>query len=124
MKKGRILIVEDQAVIAESIREMLIRSGYRNVDIAIGADEAKRMFEAKNYTILLVDIDLGAEKDGIDLVASLNGTRKVPVIYLTGKTDRATMWKARITMPGAYLTKPVTESQLQVQLSLYMQANT
>jgi two-component system, response regulator PdtaR len=122
MKAERILIIEDEAIISECIKEILNNLGYRHVESADNAAAGLEILRRNDYDVVLMDINLGEGTDGIDIINELKKTKKVPVIYLTGNSDPLTLGKAKTTLPVAFITKPVSETNLRVQLELFLQS--
>jgi two-component system, response regulator PdtaR len=120
MKKERILIIEDEILISAGIQEMLNKFGYVNIESADNAEKGTELLTNNNYDIVLMDIHLGQGADGIDLITEMKKKKKeVPVIYLTGNYDMITLNKAKTTTPLAFITKPVSETNLRIQLDLF-----
>ena len=103
-KNVKILIVDDDVIIADFICDVLIDNDYKNVEIAYSYNEALSLFNNFNPSIILLDINLKNSKTGIELSTLKNPTTSV--IFLTGQLDNSTMQKAMLTNPKAYLTKP------------------
>ncbi|MCB9879787.1 MAG: response regulator [Planctomycetes bacterium] len=105
MPTGRILIVEDEALVAEDLRQSLSTSGYEVVGIADSFASAADLIERTSPDMALLDIRLKGERDGIELAAEL---RRLDVghIYLTAHSDEGTMQRAERTEPLGYILKP------------------
>src|SRR5437899_4042727 len=113
MEKPKILIVEDESIIAEDISESLRRLGYENTRIA---DSGKRAIETAvemQPDLILMDIKLKGKMDGIEAIQQIYSRIRVPVVYLTANADCATIERAKITEPFGYLVKPYKEAELQ-----------
>lgn len=111
-KKIKILLVEDELIIADYMQECLQHFGYEVTGICISYNEA---IEALNNTvpdIVLMDISLKGEKSGIDLAVFINRELQLPFVYITSHSDKATIDKAKQTLPYAYLIKPFSENDL------------
>jgi DNA-binding NarL/FixJ family response regulator len=109
---SRILIVEDELIVAENIGAILEGEGYEVCGIAMSADEALVLFEEKNPHLVLCDIFIKGSRNGIALAAELRKRTDVPFIFLTAYADRDTVKQASATQPAAYLIKPFAEKQL------------
>lgn len=120
-EKINVLIVEDEAITALDLSEGLRQCGYDIAGVADNAGAAKALFEEKDVDIVLMDIQLKGEKDGVDTVMELMKTRKRPVIYLTAFTDAATVERVKRTYPAAFLTKPyhVDNVRIAIELALH-----
>ena len=114
----RILLIEDEFIIAKDIAFTLSKDGVRKVDIAETHEEAKSLFLEHDYDVILSDINLNQDKDGIDVVEDLKTIKSVPVVFLTAYSDQAIIERAKLTMPFAYLLKPFDEIQLNVTIDL------
>lgn len=125
MPKTRILIIEDESLIALNIKNKLETRGFEVVDIAITAQEAISLTEKHKPDLLLVDIVLSGEisgpTTGISAIETIKSKFDIPFIYLTAHSDDATMQKARLTEPFGYLLKPLNENELYttIELALY-----
>jgi len=112
----RILAVEDDPIQQASLALTLEEMGYACAGMASAADEALKQFQATDPDLVLLDIHLKGETDGIELGHQLNRLRPTPLIYLTSYADDATFARARLTQPAAYLIKPVKAPSLQSSL--------
>lgn len=109
----RILIVEDELMIAEMIKEMLMDLGYSVIGVAKNYQRAMAYLEEhKDIDLVMLDINLEEEKDGIDIGWELKKNYKIPFIYLTSYTDKMTVKRAAETSPEAYLAKPFSSADL------------
>ena len=121
MEKIKLLIVEDEAIIAKNIESKLIKAGYEVVDtVYTGRDAIKSAIE-KSPDIILLDIKLKGEISGIEAAEKIKQQRDIPVIFLTSYTDEDTFEKAKLTEPAAYLSKPFNLDELNriIQLTLF-----
>lgn len=122
MGKARILIVEDEALVAESLREDLEGLGYAVVGVI---DSGERVVETVAETkpdLILMDIHLAGGVDGIDAAFQAKVEFDVPVIYLTAYADDKTLSRASTTTPAAYLMKPINERELIANISMALAA--
>jgi two-component system, response regulator PdtaR len=113
-----ILIVEDDIIIATDLKIRLQNIGYQVVGIAKSSNEATHLFQQHEIDLLLMDINIQGEKDGIETAQHLQNQRITPLIYLTALADQDTIERAKITRPSAYLTKPFNEVDLQVAIDI------
>jgi len=121
MEKAKILIVEDDIIQAKSIESLLLQLGYESAGLAsTGAQAVEKALEAMP-DLILIDIQLKGGMDGITAVTVINEKQKIPCIYLTAYSDEKTIQRAKATEPYAYLTKPVSEKDLQsnIETALY-----
>jgi signal transduction histidine kinase len=113
-----ILIVEDEAVVAEDLQESLAELGYDAFAIAASSDEALRQVVERCPDLVLMDIRIQGTRDGIETAATLRATHDVPIVYLTAHADDATIARAKITGPYGYLVKPVKAGELRSAIEL------
>lgn len=113
-----ILIVEDEAILAMDLSDNLEAEGYCVVGTANNGRKALDLFHNNPVDLVLCDITIKGDWDGIETIGQLFRVRQVPVIYLTALTDRATIARAKQTFPAAYITKPFDSTQLRVAIEL------
>jgi DNA-binding response OmpR family regulator len=121
----KILIVEDERILAVSLKMDLEDAGFQDITMVTNCDDAYLAVEEKNPELILMDISIQGEKTGIDTAILISGISRVPVIYLTGETDIETRRKAEET-PNCkgYLTKPVKMAILEpLMLEVLMAEN-
>jgi two-component system, response regulator PdtaR len=118
MTEAKILIVEDEMLIARDLEALLTDWGFNVVGISDSGEEAYSLYLLHEPDLMLVDIQLYGGMDGIELVQQCNAIKRVPFIYLTGQADHATIERAKATNPSAYLFKPFDEKQLLVSIEL------
>lgn len=110
--KLKILIVEDESIIALDLASKLKKNGYEMAGIADNAKDALQMAMDDEPDIALLDISIKGDTDGIHLAKALNDTKQIPIIYITSYSDRHTIERARLTFPYAYLIKPFRDVDL------------
>lgn len=108
----RILVVEDELIIAEDIRTKLTSLGYNVIGLAMTADEAEKYLSEDRPDLVMLDIMLKGDRDGIDLGRIIRDNYKIPFIFLTSYSDRETVERARSVLPDGYLLKPFTDKDL------------
>lgn len=118
MIKSKVLIVEDDAIIAEDVRHSLQKLNYDVSGIAVSGEEAIKKASQLNPDLVLMDIVLKGAIDGIKAAGHIIGNFNIPVVYLTSQTDRATLKRARETGPFGYLTKPFDEQDMAATLEM------
>lgn len=113
-QKIKILIVEDEAIIAESIRLSLDDLGYEVTGTCYKYDEALQAISKDEADIILLDINLGtsSEKNGLELASLISSTTKKPFIFLTAYNDLDTIKQATKLQPSGYLIKPANTATL------------
>jgi PAS domain S-box-containing protein len=121
MDKARILVVEDESLLAEDIRERLKQLGYEAAPAAHSGEEALSSVAAAQPDLVLMDIRLKGKMDGIETARILRDRFNLPVVYLTGEADPETLDRAKATEPLGYLLKPIEEKRLfsAVEIALY-----
>ncbi|MBP6387406.1 MAG: response regulator [Pseudarcicella sp.] len=118
MHKIRILIVEDEMLIAANIAMQLENYGYEIVGIIPRGEEALKVVANEQPDLVLMDINLKGEIDGIQTAIAMQKTGKIPVIYLTANTDDAHFNRAKATNPYAFISKPFKKLDLQHAVDL------
>ncbi|WP_422359096.1 response regulator [Reichenbachiella sp.] len=118
MSELKILLIEDEAIIAKDIKVTLEAKEYADVDIALNVETARERFSVNNYDLIISDINLNASIDGVELVKELCEIRKIPVVYLSAYADENTIKKAETSSPYAYLLKPFNTNQLKLTINL------
>ncbi len=113
-----ILIVEDEGILAMELSDSLEADGYFVVGIANNGRKALDLFRRQRVDLLLCDITIKGEWDGIETVRRLTIERPIPVIYLTALTDRETLERAKQTYPAAYVNKPYQLASLRTAIEL------
>jgi len=116
--RGRILIVEDEALIALDLERRLLRMGYEVVGIGDNRDEAVALFVEHQPEIILMDISIRGPVDGIETARAITQLGDVPIIFLTAYADDDTVRRAAEISPYGYLLKPFDERTLSATLSV------
>lgn len=111
-----ILILEDEIIIAKSIKLHLGANGY-SAEIATSPEEAIRLLNEQYFDLILSDINLRHDIDGISFAQQF-APERTPVIFLTAYSDIETLQKAELVMPYAYLLKPFHKEQLLLTINL------
>lgn len=118
----RVLLLEDEAVLALDLTDILEAEGYTVVGPVASGPEALDLFRQQPVDLLLCDVRLQGPWDGIETARRLLAERPVPLVYLTALADRDTLMKALGTTPAAYLTKPVSVAGLRAAIEVARQA--
>ena len=120
MTKERILIVEDELIVAKDIENCLTKLGYSMAGIVASGEEAVRKVDELRPDLVLMDIVLKGEMNGIEAAEEIN-TLNIPVVYLTAHADTDTLDRAKTTAPYGYIIKPFDERMLQstIEITLY-----
>lgn len=114
----KIGVVEDEAVIADHICDTLEALGYKVTEPALNYTEAIQMIEDERPDLLLLDIQLAGQKDGIDVAKKVRETYNIPFIFLTANADSATVARAKAVNPPAYLVKPFNKDDLYAAIEI------
>jgi len=122
MGKTKILIVEDEAIIAMEIGKQLESLGYKVSSIVDTGEKAIELAEKLKPDIILMDIRINGEIDGIDTAQVIRDRFDIPVIFSTAYLDQERIERAKITMPFGYLLKPIQERDLKatIEMALYV----
>lgn len=121
MAKTKILVVEDEIIIARAIQDALKSRGYDvPATVSSGAEAIQKAAEIQP-DLILMDIVLKGSMDGIEAAEQIHSRFDIPVVYLTAYTDSETVQRAKITEPFAYVTKPFEERELctNIEMALY-----
>lgn len=121
MSKTKILVVEDESIVAKDIQNTLIRLGYDVPATASNATAAYDKLEELRPDLVFLDIKLKGDVDGIQIAERIKNHYDIPVIFLTSFVDKGTLDRAKVTEPYGYIVKPFNESDLQstVEMALY-----
>lgn len=119
--KVKIVIVEDEALIADHMAVCLEELGYEILDILDNGVDLLDLLEEKTPDLILMDIHIDGEIDGVDLAHKINQSYKIPLIYVTSNTDKATIERVKITEPAGFIVKPYTIKDLEtnIEIALY-----
>lgn len=125
MGKIKILVVEDEIVIADDICDILSDLGYEALEPVINYTEALEAIETFTPDLAILDIQLAGSKDGIDLAWKIKEDYDLPYIFLTSNADPSTVERAKKVVPPAYLVKPFNKDDLytSIELAIYNYSN-
>ncbi len=119
MDQLKVLIIEDELIVAEDIKSHLQKMGYTVTGIASSYDEAIGLLASTNPDLILLDIMIKGMKTGIDVGRYLqDGHYKIPFIYLSSLSDKKTIEQAKETHPNAYLLKPFRAENLFASIEI------
>jgi PAS domain S-box-containing protein/putative nucleotidyltransferase with HDIG domain len=121
MEKTKILVVEDESIVARDIRNMLLGLGYEVTAVIPDAQEAVRIAKKERPNLVLMDIMLQGEISGVEAADQIYSELNIPVVYLTAYADETTLQRAKETEPFGYLLKPFEERELKstIEIALY-----
>ena len=118
MPDARILIVEDEGILALDVQQRLTSLGYPVPDIASTGEEAVKKAEEDRPDLILMDIMLPGEIDGVTAAERIRARFDIPVIYITAYADEDTLQRAKITEPYGYIVKPFKERELHIAIDM------
>jgi len=118
MSTARVLIVEDESIIALDIQTSLQNAGYQVVSIATNAEEALSYTADLQPDLVLMDIRLRGEMDGVETAEQIRQTWQLPVIFLTAHADENTLSRAKKTQPFGYILKPFEDRELITMIEI------
>lgn len=118
MKSASILIVEDEPFDAENLKLHLLQAGHRVVDVVSTGEEAIARVEQADIDLMMVDIVLSGEMDGIDAVLQIHKKHDTPVIFLTANISDELLLRAEQASPFAYLLKPFRQGELEFMIKM------
>jgi DNA-binding LytR/AlgR family response regulator len=114
----KILIVEDEVLIAEDLKEILLEVGYEEIFKARNYVQAIEALDSKSIDIVLLDINLNDAKSGIDLGLHIHQNFQIPFIYITSYSDAETIASVKLTKPSAFLLKPYNKAHLLASIEI------
>lgn len=116
--KKRILIVEDHLIIALDLEQILINLGYEVAGIVNTGEESIEFVKNRRPDLVLMDIMLSGDIDGISAAEVIHRTLDVPIIYLTAHSDEKSLERAHVTGPYGYIVKPIQERELYTSIEI------
>jgi len=121
VSKAKILIVEDETIVAEDIKNILVEGGFNVVSIAQSSEEAIKQAGEVKPDMVLMDIMLGGGTNGIEAAEELKRRFNLPIVYVTAYTDDETLKRAKLTRPYGYIKKPFEAVELCtiIELALF-----
>ena len=124
MSKPNILVVEDESIVSKDIQHSLKKLGYNVVGAAATGEKALELVRLERPNIVLMDIMLKGEMNGIETAEIIRTELAIPVIFLTAYADESTLAKAKVTEPYGYIIKPFKEIDLHtsIEMAIYKHA--
>jgi DNA-binding LytR/AlgR family response regulator len=121
MPKTNVLVVEDESIVSKDIQHSLKKLGYNVVGAAASGDRAIELARSEKPDIVLMDIMLKGDMNGIETAEVMKSELGIPVIFLTAYADDSTLAKAKVTEPYGYIIKPFKEVDLHttIEMALY-----
>jgi CheY-like chemotaxis protein len=121
MAERRILVVEDEHIVAMGIKRMLKELGYTVTGIASSGEDAISKAESTFPDVVLMDIMLKGEMDGVEAAEKIRSRFNIPVVYLTAYSDDNILDRAKRTEPFGYIIKPFDEKDLHSSIEVALQ---
>lgn len=121
MMSARIMVVEDERIVALNLKRKLRHLGYEVPAFAVSGEQALQKMMATRPDIVLMDINIDGNIDGIDTAARIPRELNIPVIYLTAYAGEETLERARATKPYGYLLKPFSERELHATIQMALE---
>ena len=124
MSNERIMIVEDESIVAMGIKHKLEELGYNVVGVVATGEKAVETAFKIEPDLILMDIVLKGDMDGIDAAQKIHNQLDIPIIYITAYSDEEVLKRARITEPYGYILKPFKKSEVNanIQMAIYKHA--
>jgi DNA-binding LytR/AlgR family response regulator len=121
MGKNKVLIVEDEIIVAKDIQHSLERLGYEIIGIASDQDQVIKLIDKASPNIVLMDIMLRNEQNGVEIAEFIRTNYHIPVIFLTAYADSVTIDRAKLAESYGYILKPfkVIDLQTNIELAIY-----
>lgn len=123
MNTTKILIVEDEAIIAMEIQSILQELGYRVTAIVGSGEEAVEKAESDSPDIIIMDVNLKTEMSGIDAVEIIQAKKEIPVVFVTARFDETKFDAANLSIPFGYILKPIHDRDLKVAIKTALYIN-
>ena len=118
MAKSNVLVVEDESIVSKDIQHSLKKLGYNVVGASATGEKAIELARSENPDIILMDIMLKGEMNGIETADIIRAEMHIPVVFLTAYADESTLSKAKITEPYGYIIKPFKEIDLHTSIEM------
>lgn len=118
MTTYKILIVEDEAIVALDIARRLEKMDYEVIGRLASGEEALELIAKQPPDLVLMDINLQGEMDGLDTATTIYKTYNIPVIYLTAYAGKSTLERAKQSKPYGYILKPFKEKELHATIEV------
>ncbi|XDD52144.1 response regulator [Leptospira sp. WS92.C1] len=123
METAKILIVEDETLVAQDIKYRLIKMGYSTLYVSSNGEDAIQQAKKFQPDLILMDIILAQGMDGVEAVKQIREFLNTPIIYLTASSDTDTLTRAKETSPSGFILKPFQTRELQIAIELTLHKN-
>jgi signal transduction histidine kinase len=121
MTKTRVMVVEDERIVALNLERRLTKLGYEISSLATSGSQALQAIERDKPDVVLMDVNIEGEIDGIETASRIPNVYNIPVIYLTAYSEEATLQRARGTRPYGFLLKPISERELHATIQMVLE---
>jgi signal transduction histidine kinase len=121
MSNARIMLVEDERIVALHLQQQLTKFDYNVIANVASGEQALRKVEEDRPDLILMDIHIEGGIDGIETAARIPPSYHIPIVYLTAYSEEATLERARATKPYGYLLKPFSERELHATIQMVME---
>jgi DNA-binding NarL/FixJ family response regulator len=118
MPKKNVVIVEDEALIALDLEMIMESMNFNVVGISDNGDEALDMIATRHPDLILLDINIKGQKDGIELAEIIRTKTKKPFVFITSYADKDTLERAKHTLPYGYILKPFSDAELKATIEI------
>lgn len=118
MVRANVLIVEDEAIVAMGIKHKLEKKGHKVVAMVTSGKEAIQAINEYDIDIILMDIVIKGDIDGIETANMIHNSKDIPIIYLTAYADDEMLKRAKLTRPSSYIIKPFKSSELNANIEI------
>ena len=116
----KILIVEDDVIIAQLIKKFLLNFGHRVLDIVLDSEKALSKIHELRPDLIMLDINILGDKDGLEVASIVERKYSIPYIFLTALSDNETLQRAKRLSPVGYIVKPFKENDLRATVLIGM----
>lgn len=112
MENSKILIVEDESIVASDLKQQLVFIGHKVVGIVSNGKDAIKKCKETNPDLIFMDIMIKGDIDGIETAKIITKLYKIPHIYITGLQDDITLERSKTSLPSDYINKPFDETEI------------
>jgi PAS domain S-box-containing protein len=121
MRDGNILVVEDERIVALHLRQQLVKLGYQVAGVVSSGEEALRIIQQLRPAVVLMDVHIDGDLDGIDTASRLPHGCGTTVVFISANAEEAALERARASNPFGYLVKPFTERELHATIQMALE---
>ena len=121
MTRTRVMVVEDERIVALNLQRRLTKLGYEISSVVTSGSEALRHINQDRPDIVLMDVNIEGDIDGIETASRIPEEYNLPVVYLTAYSEEATLQRARTTQPYGFLLKPISERELHATIQMVLE---